>query len=72
LLDEYKLHAEALRKLGKIVHGADIPEDVSVAAESAGLKAFADGMHDICPDDRKKLELSFPLYDALYAFCAKP
>jgi len=41
-----------------------------VAAEGAGLRAIALGfslLHGT--DDRKKLELETPLYDALYAWC---
>lgn len=69
LLEEYKLTNQALHMLGKIVHGADIPSDVTITPESAGLKALADGLYLTCPDDHRKLELAFPLYDALYAYC---
>ena len=51
ILDKYNLADVALKKLGRIVHGADIPEDIKIAEESAGLKAFADGLHNICTDD---------------------
>lgn len=69
ILDRYRLNDPSLKLLGKIVHGADIPQDISITPESAGLRAFSDGLHDTCHDDHKKLGLAFPLYDALYAYC---
>ncbi len=62
----------ALVKVGKIVHAADIPNDESVASEGAGLRAIALGfslLHGT--NDRKKLELETPMYDALYAWCVE-
>jgi hypothetical protein len=62
----------ALVKLGRIVHAADIEEDDAVAAEGAGLRAIALGFSILHgTDDRKKLELETPLYDALYAWCVE-
>ena len=69
MLDKYHLSDPSLKRLGRIVHGADIPEEITITQESAGLKAFADGLHNICKDDQRKLEISFPLYDALYDYC---
>ena len=60
----------ALTLLAKIVHAADVHEDLSTAAEGAGLKAIAHGfalLHGT--DDQKKLCLEEPLYDALYRWC---
>jgi len=71
ILEHHGLTSDAaLVRLGRIVHAADIPEDDAVAAEGAGLRAIAVGfslLHG--KDDRKKLELETPLYDALYAWC---
>lgn len=36
-VEDYQLKDEALQNLALIVHGADIPQDAHVAAESAGL-----------------------------------
>jgi hypothetical protein len=56
--------------MAKIVHAADVPEDVHVAREGAGLSAIAHGFALIhAADDHKKMELEFPMYDALYAWC---
>ena len=69
LVEEYRLDDPALQALARIVHGADIAADVGIVPEAAGLQAIAHGFAAICPDDQRKLELEFPLYDALYAWC---
>jgi hypothetical protein len=69
LVDAYHLDDPALRLLAQIVHGADVAADVGIVPEAAGLQAVAQGFAVICQDDRRKLELEFPLYDALYAWC---
>ena len=57
----------ALARVAAIVHGADITEDAALTPESAGLRAIATGFRLIWgTDDPRKLELQFPLYDALY------
>ena len=69
LVEAYRLDDPALQALARIVHGADIAADVGIAPEAAGLQAIAHGFAAICQDDHRKLELEFPLYDALYAWC---
>jgi hypothetical protein len=69
VLEEYQLRDAALHLLARIVHGADIPADVAIVPEAAGLQAIAHGFAEICRDDHRKLELEFPVYDALYAWC---
>lgn len=69
LLEEYRLKDPALQVLARIVHGADIPADIGMAPEAAGLQAIAHGFAATCPDDHRKLDLEFPVYDALYAWC---
>ncbi|MBI4312584.1 MAG: chromate resistance protein [Chloroflexi bacterium] len=71
LVEDYALADQALKRLALIVHGADVPEDVTCAPESAGLRALSEGMALCCPDDHAKLERLFPVYDALYAYCQK-
>jgi len=71
VLLRYGLDDPALRRLAKIVHGADIEADVDVTPEAAGLKAIAMGFRKMFGDrDLEKLEAQMPLYDALYAWCA--
>jgi hypothetical protein len=69
LIEEYRLQDSALMIMAPIVHGADIPADVGIVPEAAGLRAIAHGFAAICSDDHRKLDLQFPVYDALYAWC---
>jgi len=69
LVETHNLTDPALRRLARIVHGADIPGDLTIAAEAAGLQAIAHGFASICVDDPRKLALEFPMYDALFAWC---
>jgi hypothetical protein len=60
----------ALVEVGKIVHAADILADIDAVPEGRGLKAIAHGFSLLLGrDDRRKLELESPVYDALYAWC---
>ncbi len=71
LLEEYELDEPALELLGRIVHGADVAEDRDVTPQSRGLLAIAEGFHLLELDDHRQLELSLPVYDALYAWCRR-
>jgi len=67
---KYELADPALDRLARIVHGADVAADIGLTAEAAGLKAIAHGFAMVHgTDDHRKLDLEFPLYDALYAWC---
>jgi hypothetical protein len=60
----------ALARMAEIIHAADVSTDLGITPEGAGLKAIAHGfslLHGA--DDHKKMELEFPLYDALHAWC---
>lgn len=69
LVEEYGLDDPALRLLARIVHGADVAEDRDATPQSRGLLAVAEGFHLLDLDDHRQLELSLPVYDALYAWC---
>ncbi len=70
IIVKYKLADPALQRLAKIVHGADVPADINIVPEAAGLKAIAHGFSLIHADnDYEKIRLEIPLYDALYAWC---
>ncbi len=67
---KYKVTDPAVTLLGRIVHGADIPADITIEPEAAGLRAIAYGFASIHGDnDQEKIRLETPLYDALYAWC---
>jgi hypothetical protein len=69
ILEEYKLDDPALQLLARIVHGADVSEDRDATPQSRGLLAVAEGFHLLDLADLRQLELSLPVYDALYAWC---
>jgi hypothetical protein len=71
LLEEYGLDEPALVRLGRIVHGADVEDDRDATPESRGLLAVAEGFYLLELDDHRQLELSLPVYDALYAWCRR-
>ena len=68
LVEEFRIDDPAVQLLAKVVHGADVAEDVGAPPESAGLLAIADGFALLGLDDQRQLELELPVYDALYAW----
>jgi len=69
LLEEYGIEDPAVRMLARIVHGADISDDRDATPQSRGLLAVAEGFHLLDVGDHRQLELSLPVYDAMYAWC---
>ena len=69
LVEEYEIADPAVTRLARIVHGADISDDRDATPESRGLLAVAEGFHLLDLGDHRQLELSLPVYDALYAWC---
>jgi len=69
LVEEYAIADPALALLARIVHGADIAEDRDATPQSRGLLAIAEGLYLLELGDHRQLELSLPVYDALYAWC---
>ena len=71
ILRKYGLEDRALRDLAEIVRTADAGKKVARRrAEGAGLEAAALGFRRVARDDHENMRLQFPLYDALYAYCA--
>jgi len=71
LVEEYAIDNPAVSLLARIVHGADVPEDVDATPQSPGLKAIAEGFSYAEPDDHRQLDLELPVYDALYEWCRR-
>jgi hypothetical protein len=70
ILLKYKLEDPALAALARIVHGADVAEDVAITPQSAGLNAIARGFALLHGEaDHEKIRLESPMYDALYRWC---
>ena len=70
IVDKYRINDPAIHLLAKIVHGADVSEDLYGRLEAPGLKAIAEGFRHLgLKDDHEILEKEFIVYDALYAYC---
>ena len=68
LIAAYEIDDPAVAIMAKVVHGADVSEDIGITPESAGLAAIADGFALLGIDDQRQLALELPVYDALYAW----
>lgn len=75
LVEEHGIDDPAVALLARIVHGADVPADRDATPQSPGLLAIAEGFHLLSVEeslgDQRQLELSLPVYDALYAWCRR-
>ena len=70
IVSKYCIADPAILLLSKIVHGADVAEDLYGRPEAAGLKAIAEGFRHLgLKDDHEVLAKEFIVYDALYAYC---
>ena len=70
LLEKYELRDSPLRRMARIIRGADLPHDDGVPAESAGVLAVFDGIRDLARTDEERLDLGSAVCDALYAYCS--
>ncbi|MBI3538010.1 MAG: chromate resistance protein [Chloroflexi bacterium] len=66
---KYDLKDLALARLAKIVHAADVAEDIDSDPLARGLEAIATGYGLRYPNDNENLSHQFQVYDALYAWC---
>jgi hypothetical protein len=66
---KYELKEPGLLRLAKIVHAADVSEDIDKEPIARGLEAIASGYSLRFPEDLENLEHQFGVYDALYAWC---
>ena len=72
LLHEHHLDGDsALVELARIVHAADIAEDVDTHPFGAAVRAIGDAGAQVEPDDARLLERGLFVYDALYAWCQR-
>jgi hypothetical protein len=61
----------ALIRLAKIVHAADIADDLHTDPAGPGLLAIGLGGLDVESDDQRLLDRGRFVYDALYAWCQR-
>lgn len=70
IVARYRIEDPAIDLLARIVHGADVKQDLYGRQEAAGLKAIAEGFQYLgLKDDREILDREFIVYEALYAYC---
>ena len=69
ILLKYDLKEPGLVRLAKIVHAADVSEDIDKDPIARGLEAIASGFSLRFPEDEENLDHQFDVYDALYAWC---
>jgi len=66
---KYELKEPGLLRMAKIIHSADVDEDIDNDPIARGLEAIASGFSLRFPEDVENLEHQFDVYDALYALC---
>ncbi len=66
---KYGLKEPGVLRLAKIIHGADVSEDIDKEPLARGLEAIASGFSLRFPEDEENLAHQFDVYDALYAWC---
>lgn len=69
IIVKYGLKEPGLLRLAKIVHAADVSEDIDKEPIARGLEAIASGYSLRFPEDTENLEHQLEVYDALYAWC---
>ena len=69
ILLKYDLKEPGLVRLAKIIHAADVSEDIDKDPIARGLEAIASGFSLRFPEDEENLDHQFDVYDALYAWC---
>ena len=70
LLEKYELRDPALRRMARIIRGADLPHEDGAPPESAGVLAVFDGIREAAAVDDDRLALGSAVCDSLYAYCA--
>lgn len=66
---KFDLRDAGLLRLAKIVHAADIADDIDRDPIARGLEAIASGYSLRFPNDMENIAHQFEVYDALYAWC---
>lgn len=69
IIQKYGLKEPGLLRLAKIIHAADIDEELEKDPVASGLEAIATGFSLRFPEDEENLAHQFDVYDALYAWC---
>lgn len=72
IIAKYQINVPGIQLLARIVHGADVKEDLYGRPEAPGLKAIAEGFGYLgLKDDHEILQKEFVVYDALFSYCGR-
>jgi len=69
IIVKYDLKEPGLLRMARVIHAADVSEDIDTDPIARGLEAIATGYSLRFPEDLENLEHQFEVYDALYAWC---
>jgi hypothetical protein len=69
IIQKYGLKEPGLLRLARIVHAADVSQDIDKDPIARGLEAIASGYSLRYPEDDENVLHQFEVYDALYAWC---
>ena len=69
IIQKYDLKEPGLLRMAKIIHAADISEDIDTEPLARGLEAIASGFSLRFPSDMENIDRQFDIYDSLYAWC---
>ena len=67
LVDEFCANDLVLRKIARMVRGADFADETDLTEESAGIRMISQGFPLVTKDDHETVKKAAFLYDALYA-----
>ncbi|MEX0682773.1 MAG: chromate resistance protein ChrB domain-containing protein [Dehalococcoidia bacterium] len=70
LLLHYELHEPALDQIARIVHEADLGDEVYDAPEAPGVDVLIRGL-SMVRSDEEMLAITGPLFDGLYEYCLR-
>ena len=72
IIERYNIREKGIDLLAKIVHGADVSQDLYGRPEAPGLKAIALGFGDLgFANDHEINAAEWIVYDALYQYCQR-
>jgi len=72
IVSKYRIDDPGVALLARIVHGADVSQDLYGEPEAPGLKAIAEGFGYLgLKDDHEILAREVVVYDALHAYCKR-
>ena len=69
IMAKYDLQDAALKRMAKIIHAADVSQDIDTDPIARGFEAIAVGYSLRFPNDEENIAAQFEVYDALYAWC---